>query len=163
ADLPIDVPVKAGDTSIELDRMVLGLAAGQPVALAGERDDLPGVQAAEIAVLADIVHADSRSTIVLSKGPTHSYKRRKLTVSANVVHATHGETVNEVLGSGDASVGHQIFTLKKPPTTFVSAPTASGVQNTLEVRVSGVRWDEVASLYGAASDQRVYETRIADD
>ena len=61
AELPIDAPVGAGDTTIELDRMVLGLAVGQPIALTGERDDLPGVDAAEIAILADIVHADGRT------------------------------------------------------------------------------------------------------
>ncbi|MFP5405805.1 MAG: hypothetical protein ACLGHY_05535, partial [Gammaproteobacteria bacterium] len=51
ADLPIETPLAAGETRIELDRMVLGLQAGQPVALVGERSDLPGVGAAEIAVL----------------------------------------------------------------------------------------------------------------
>ena len=125
----------AGDTSIELDRMVLGLAIGQPIALTGERYDLPGVDAAEIASLADIVHADGRSTLVLAEGLAYSYRRSRLKISANVVHATHGESVNEVLGNGDASIANQSFILKKPPTTFLSAPTASGVMSTLEVRV----------------------------
>ena len=90
---------------IELDRMVLGLAAGQPVALVGERADLPGVDAAEIAVLADIVHADGRSTLVLRAGRSSTRTcAAACAISANVVHATHGETVNEVLGNGDASV-----------------------------------------------------------
>jgi hypothetical protein len=53
--------------------------------------------------------------------------------------------------------------LKKPPTTYLSAPTATGVQSTLEVRVNGVRWDEVPSLYGAEPDQTAYTTRIDDD
>lgn len=161
ADLPIDAPIAAGDTQVELDRMVLGLAAGQPVALTGERYDLPGIGAAEIALLADIVHADGRSTLVLQKGLVYSYVRSSLKISANVVHATHGETVNEVLGNGDASVPNQRFTLKKPPTTYLSA--TGGAKSTLEVRVAGVLWDEVPSLYGAASDQTVYATRIADD
>jgi hypothetical protein len=163
ADLPIDSPVGPGDTAIELDRMVLGLAIGQPIALTGERADLHGVEAAEIAVLTDIVHVGGRSTLMLSQGLVYSYKRSSLKISANVVHATHGESVNEVLGNGDASLANQSFTLKKPPTTFLSAGTASGVQSTLEVRVNSVRWDEVASLYGAAPDQTVYTTRIDDD
>ncbi|MBS0445358.1 MAG: putative baseplate assembly protein [Proteobacteria bacterium] len=163
ADLPIDQPVAAGDTSIELDGMVLGLTIGQPIALVGERDDLPGVSAAEVALLQDIVHADGRSTLVLQQGLTYSYVRAGLVISANVVHATHGETVNEMLGSGDASQANQSFVLKKPPTTFLSAPTASGVQSTLEVRVGGVRWDERPSLYDAAPNDLVYTTRIADD
>jgi hypothetical protein len=127
ADLPIDAPITAGDTQIELDRMVLGLSAGQAVALVGKCDDLPGVQAAEIAMLADIVHKDGRSTLMLQQGLVHSYVRTGLTICANVVHATHGETVSELLGNGDASVLNQSFTLKKPPTTFLSA--AGGVTN----------------------------------
>jgi hypothetical protein len=162
ADLPIDAAVGPLDTSIELDRMVLGLTVGQPIALTGERHDLPGVDAAEIAFLADIIHADGRSTLVLKQGLTYSYRRSGLKISANVVHATHGETVKEVLGNGDASVANQSFVLKKPPTTFLSAPTPSGVASTLEVRVSGVRWDEVPSLYGVGPDETVYTTRIDD-
>jgi predicted phage baseplate assembly protein len=165
ADLPIDSPVggRPGDIAIELDRMVLGLAIGQPIALTGERADLHGVEAAEIAVLADIVHAGGRSTLMLTRGLVYSYRRSSLKINANVVHVTHGESVSEVLGNGDASRANQSFTLKKPPTTFLSAATASGVQSTLEVRVNSVRWDEVASLYGAAPDQMVYTTRIDDD
>ena len=163
AQLPIDEPVGPGDTPIELDTMVLGLAVGSPIALAGERADLPGVDAAEIALLKDIVHADSRTTLTLQQPLVYSYLRSTLRISANVVHATHGETVNEVLGNGDASQPNQRFVLKKPPTTFVSAPTASGVDSTLEVRINGVRWDEVASLYGAGANDAVYTTRIADD
>jgi len=163
ADLPIDAPVAAGDTSIELDDMVLGLAIGQPIALTGERDDLPGVEAAEIAVLDDIVHADGRTTLVLHEGLSYSYVRRSLLISANVVHATHGETVKEVLGNGDATQANQRFVLKRPPTTYVSAATDSGVESTLEVRVNGVRWDEAASLYATAPNDLVYTTRVADD
>jgi hypothetical protein len=163
ADLPIEIPIAAGDTSIELDGMVLGLSAGQPISLTGERSDLPGVDAAEVAILVDIIHAAGRSTLVLKKGLVYSYVRSSLTISANVVHATHGETVSEVLGNGDASVPNQTFILKKPPTTFLSAPTTRGVVSTLEVRVNSVRWDEVPSLYGVAPDDPVYTTRIDDD
>ncbi len=161
ANLPIDAPIAAGDTQIELDRMVLGLTVGQPVALVGERFDLHGVVAAEIGVLSDIVHAEGRSTLVLKKGLTYSYLRTGLSISANVVHATHGETVNEVLGNGDGSVAHQRFTLKKAPTTHLSA--MGGAKSTLEVRVAGVLWDERPSLCGAAPNETLYTTRIADD
>jgi hypothetical protein len=163
ADLPIEAPVAAGATAIELDRMVLGLAAGQPIALTGERDDLPGVDGAEIALLDDIVHADGRSTLLLQKPLRFAYRRDALRINANVVHATHGESVAELLGNGDAALAHQSFMLKKPPTTHLSAPTARGVESTLEVRVNGVRWDQVDSLYGAAPDATVYSTRIDND
>lgn len=161
AELPIEAPIEAEATQIELDRMVLGLTVGQPVALIGERDDLPGVTAAEIALLADIVHTDGRSTLIFQQGLQYSYRRRSLKINANVVHATHGETVNEVLGNGDAAVPNQRFTLKKPPTTHLSA--TGGVENTLEVRVAGVLWEKRPSLYASEPDATVYTTRIADD
>jgi hypothetical protein len=161
ANLPFDAPIAAGDMQIELDRMVLGLSPGQPVALVGERYDLKGVEAAEIATLADIIHADGRSTLVFQNKLACSYRRSTLKINANVVHATHGETISEMLGNGDASVPNQRFMLKKPPTTFLSA--TGGVKNTLEVRVAGVLWDEKPSLYGAEPDAPVYTSRIADD
>lgn len=161
ANLPIDAPIAAGDTQIELDRMVLGLSPGQPVALVGERYDLQGVEAAEIATLADILHADGRSTLVLQNKLAYSYLRSTLRISANVVHATHGETITEVLGNGDASLPNQRFMLKKPPTTFLTA--TGGVKSTLKVRVAGVLWEEQASLYGAEPDASVYTSRLADD
>ena len=160
-ELPIDAPVAAGDTAIELDRMVLGLVVGQPVALRGDRADLPGVAAAEVAELADIVHRDGRTTLAFKGKLANSYLRTSLRISANVVAATHGETTTELLGNGDASVPGQRFVLKKPPTTFVSA--VGGVASTLELRVGGVLWDERPSLYGAGPDEPVYTTRIADD
>jgi hypothetical protein len=163
SDLPIDAPIAQGHATIELDSMVLGLTIGQPIALCGERDDLRGVNAAEIAFLADIVHANGRTTLSLQKGLNFSYRRSSLTINANVVHATHGETVREVLGNGDATVANQTFVLKKPPLTYLSVGSASGESSTLELRVNGVRWDEVPALFSAAPDQTAYEIRIDDD
>jgi hypothetical protein len=81
---------------------------------------------------------------------------------ANVAKATHGETVrNEVLGSGDASARFQHFAIQKTPVTFVPNPTGrNGVASTAEVRVDGVRWQEVETLLGRANAERVFVTRI---
>jgi Baseplate J-like protein len=163
AELPIDSPIDQGATTIELDRMVLGLAIGQPIAFAGERADLPGVGAAEIAVLAEIVHADARTTLVLREGLQYAYVRQTLLISANVIHATHGEKVREPIGSGNASVANQQFELKKPPLTYVSAPTTSGVRSTLELRVNGLQWEEVPSLYGLTPERQAFVVRLDDD
>lgn len=163
AELPIEAPVPAGTRQIELDRMVLGLGRGQLIALTGERDDLDGATAAEIATITDVVHADGRSTLLLDAGLKFTYRRGGLSICANVVHATHGETVSEVLGNGNASIANQRFVLKKPPTTFVSAPTPAGVESTLEVRVNDILWDEVPSLHGVAPNRTTYSTRIDND
>lgn len=163
AELPIESPIAAAATQIELDRLVLGLAAGQPIAFTGERDDLRGVNAAEVATIEEVVHAGGRTSLRLEEPLQYSYVRDTVAILANVVEATHGETVNEVLGSGIASVPNQRFTLKKPPLTYVSAPTTRGVATTLEVRVNRVRWDEVPSLYETDADDEVYTVRLDDD
>ena len=162
-ELPIDTPIERGATQIELDRLVLGLSEGQAIALIGQRHDLPGVEAAEIASLADIVHEGGRTTLMLSGGLEHSYVRNTFVINANVAHATHGETVSEVLGSGNGALANQRFDLKKPPLTYVSAPTPRGARSTLEVRANRVRWDELPSLYEAGSDHECYIVRIDDD
>lgn len=79
----------------------------------------------------------------------------------NVVEATHGETVDEeVLGSGDAAADFQRFVLQKSPVTFVpNAEAEHGAANTLTVRVGGVAWTEVPTLYGQPPDAEVYTTR----
>lgn len=84
-------------------------------------------------------------------------------VYANVVAATHGETIPEVLGSGNGTLDNQRFTLKKPPLTYVAAQTPSGNQSTLEVYVDGVRWEEVRFLFGLSNLDQNYITRINDD
>ena len=163
AELPIESGIAAGSTRIELSTMVLGLARGKPLAFVGPRDDLPGVDAAEIAVVDDVVHGAGRTVLVLQDGLRHSYRRDGLAIHANVAPATHGESVQEVLGNGDAAQPFQRFTLRKPPTTHLSAATASGVQNTLELRVNGLLWTEQPSLYGAGPDAHVYTTRIDNE
>jgi hypothetical protein len=91
------------------------------------------------------------------------YDLPTVTIYGNVAPSTHGETKTEVLGSGDASQAFQAFTLKNSPLTYVSAPTASGAETTLEVRVNDILWEEADSLYQAGSRQRAYITRIDDD
>lgn len=161
AELPIDAPIAAGSTDIELDRMVLGLAPGQALALSGEHAALNGVAAAEIALVDDVIHAGGRSTLRLRAGLANSYRRDSLSMNANTVAATHGESVDEVLGSGDASMPHQRFVLKRPPLGFLSA--AGGAASTLSVRVAGVLWHGVPSFYARGPSETVYTTRLADD
>jgi hypothetical protein len=163
AELPIDEPLGPGIAEVELDRMVLGLQVGQAVALTGERADLPGVTGGEIVFLADVQHRDGRTVLTLQDGLQLSYVRKTVALNANVVRATHGETVVEVLGSGDAAQAHQRFALKKPPLTYVSAPTATGAQSTLEVRVNDILWQEAPSLYGLEARDEHYTVHIDDD
>jgi Baseplate J-like protein len=164
ADLPIDETVAQGSTSLLLDTMVLGLDVGQPLAVQGVRADLPGVLANEIVILADIVHAFGNTTLWFQHGLRFNYVRQTLTINANVALASHGATVlNEVLGSGDGSQTNQRLRLKKPPLTYVSAPTPSGAQSTLLLRVNGVIWQEASGLYGMDDRSENFIVRIDND
>ncbi len=91
--------------------------------------------------------------------------RTPVTVFGNLVRATRGESVfNEVLGSGDASQAFQAFTLGNKPLTYLNDPSApNGRRSTLEVRINGIRWKEVASFFGAGPQNEVYIVRQNDE
>lgn len=102
--------------------------------------------------------------LILRQSLRNTYDRTTVKIFANVVRATHGETVEkEILGGGDGAQANQSFALKKPPLTYVSAPTPSGTQSTLVVRVNGVQWNEAPSLYGLDPGSQSYIIRIDND
>jgi hypothetical protein len=85
-----------------------------------------------------------------------SLKRETLVVHANVALATHGETVSQILGAGDASKPFQRFELKRLPLTYRGASNELGADSELLVRVGDVEWQEKLSLFGAAPVERAY-------
>ncbi|NEQ30829.1 MAG: hypothetical protein F6K04_07485, partial [Leptolyngbya sp. SIO4C5] len=160
--LPITDTV-AGNT-ITLDGFYLGLQPGQLLILSGERHDLEGVTQSETLTLKDITIQSGYTQITLQAELAHPYKRNTVTINANVAPATHGETVQEILGSGDASQPYQAFNLRQPPLTYVSSDAApSGALSTLEVRVNDIRWHEAPMLYGQKPSDRIYITRQTED
>jgi predicted phage baseplate assembly protein len=152
SEAPIDKSVAGAN--IELDDLYDGLEAGRWLIVAGERADLKGVRGAELVMLAGAEHAASpdvpgdtiHTSLLLAVGLAYTYKRDTVQIFGNVVHATHGETRSEVLGSGNASHPLQQFQLKQFPLTYTSAPTATGVESTLEVRVNDMLWHEATDL-----------------
>jgi hypothetical protein len=121
-------------------------------------------QLAEVVFIDKVDDSDPLSTrVTLKKALENRYDRRRLTIAANVVLATHGETKTEVLGSGDASQPFQKFALRQSPLTFVPSASGSGASTTLQVRVHGVSWQEAATLDGRGPRDRVYLARVADD
>jgi predicted phage baseplate assembly protein len=167
AALPIEDAIGAGtaeETQLTLDRMVLNLATGQRVAVTGERADLPGAVVSEVVTLAGVEHFGGFTTLSFtSPGLAYTYVRTTVALNANVALATHGETVSEVLGSGDGAQANQRFTLRKPPLTYTASSGETGAQSSLEIRVNGLRWDEAPSLYGLDATSQRYAVRIADD
>ncbi|MEM8615190.1 MAG: putative baseplate assembly protein, partial [Cyanobacteria bacterium P01_H01_bin.105] len=101
--------------------------------------------------------------LTLQQAIHHSYDPTTVSVLANIVAATHGEMVSEVLGSGDGHATHQSFILKEPPLTFIPAANAAGADSSLNVRVNGVLWQPTDSLYKLNSHDESYTVRLEDD
>lgn len=156
----------------------------------GADDTVEGVEATELVMVAGVEHdvgkeshdqetgrdgqtgtgtalelpGDTLHTRVLLAEPlAYRYRRDTVHINANVVRASHGESHQEVLGSGDGRASFQRFSLKRSPLTFVSAPTARGVESTLEVGVDGVRWSEAATPLLLGPSDRGYLTDRDDE
>jgi Baseplate J-like protein len=166
---------------IELGDLYEDLEPGRWIIVTGERTDVldaagkpvAGIKTAELVMLSAVeqklrtdpsIRGDKIHTfITLAKPLAYKYKRATVKVYGNVVKATNGETRQETLGAGDASKALQEFMLKQPPLTYVSAPTVSGVESTLEVRVNDVKWHEAGSLVALKPNDRKFITRTDDD
>lgn len=81
-----------------------------------------------------------------------------LSILTGLLAMTRGKTVAaETLGSGDARLPGQSFTLAKSPVTYVRRGGAYA--SSVLVRVGGVPWTEVDTLYGQHADAAVYILR----
>lgn len=159
-------------TGIVLDGLYNEFTSGRWIILSGERADIPnvsGVKGVELIMVSGLRQVDPsvagekiHTALQLATPTAYSYKRDTMTIFGNVVKATHGETTNELLGSGDGSQAMQSFVLKQPPLTFVPAPTASGVESTLNIYVNNVEWHEAATLAGLGPRDRKFTTKTDD-
>lgn len=72
--------------------------------------------------------------------------RSTVRIYANVVEATNGSTVEEVIGNGEGQGQFQRFLLSQPRLTYLPAETPTGMKPELEVRVNSVEWDQAESV-----------------
>jgi hypothetical protein len=180
-DEPIADPICTAQPNggwIVLDGVYSELKSGRWVIVSGERTDLKdefgntvtGVKSSELAMLAEVVHDFDRdipgdtthTRIKFAADLEYCYARDSVTIYANVVKATHGETRKETLGSGVGSKPLQQFALKQPPLTYVSAPTPSGIDSTLKMFVNDVEWHEAQSIFGLPPTARQFVTTRSD-
>ena len=160
AEVPISTHVS--EDFIILDCKIDNLSEGQLMVVSGE-NVINGEEVSEIVTLSGTEDIGDLTKIVFSQALANSYQRDTVTINANVVQATHGETVSEVLGSGNAGESYQKFLLKKAPLTYVSASTPGGALSTLGIHVDGVLCQEAPSFFDLDSDDRNYIVRIDDD
>jgi hypothetical protein len=86
----------------------------------------------------------------------------------NLIPVSRGKTVaGEILGSGNAAVSGQDFTLQNSPVTYFQDASGTprsgdGFSSTVHVRVNGIEWTEVPSLYGQPPNAQVFITKEDD-
>ena len=150
-----ELPVPAG-TSLPAGRGVIvtgQTAAGEAYAMATAVDGLEG--------------DTSAPRLRLTQGVTVPLLRATLRIHGNVARATHGDTRPPapqvlVLGDGRAGVAHQSFTITDGPVSHTTSPEDPRGVSSLEVRVDGVRWDLVDTLYGRGPTEPVFAVRYDD-
>lgn len=143
----LTVTGQAGTLSVPSGSFTLEPSA-TPDPIAGE---------ATLVAASQVDGATTSLTLAASLG--RIYDTATVTVNTNAVEATHGETVMEIVGSGDATNPALQFQLKQSPLTYTSAANTSGVQSTLQVRVNNLLWSEVPDFLASAPADRAYVTR----
>ncbi|MFM9373411.1 putative baseplate assembly protein [Streptomyces sp. Da 82-17] len=172
ADEPLGEDVHGNE--VELAELYEGLQPGRTLIVSGERSDVPGatgVEATEVVVIdradavADPLPAGGRphTRLTLTTDLAYRYRRETVKILGNVVAATHGESRDEPIGSGDSDRTNQTFALWQSPLTWLAADNPLGATPVLEVRVDGVLWHEVDSLAGRGPRERVYITGSTSD
>ena len=124
----------------------------------------PRASAAELVVVAavDLAEGEPPTTrLVLARSLSGLYDRARLVLHGNLVEATQGETIrDEVLGSGDGTVAFQSFLLAQAPLASIASREGGAIVSTLQVRVNGTLWQQLASLADASPTDEVYVVDI---
>jgi predicted phage baseplate assembly protein len=156
AEYPVTTAI--ADAQVPVDVASDGLLPGRRLLVRGAResDGVPVVHPATL-LAAGAAPGRAGGTLLEISPPLQApLKRASVIVNANVALATHGETVSQILGAGDAATPFQRFELKQAPLTYRAAPTELGAASELTARVDDVAWRERDSLFGAAPQDRAY-------
>lgn len=159
ARAPVSAPVSGATIQVAAD--VAGMAAGRRLIVQGPRVG-DGTLLVHHAVLVEAVlaaHAADGGTLHIDPPLPEPLRRDTTVVYGNVAVASHGETVAQVLGAGDAAQAFQRFELKQAPLTYRAAATEGGAASELTLRVSDVEWTERPTMFGAAKTERAYTLR----
>ncbi|MCC7564807.1 MAG: putative baseplate assembly protein [Methanomicrobiaceae archaeon] len=164
----LEIAEVADTTPVEGDSVVLEgaypeLQKGQVVVLSGAPIDLRMSAAHEAVTIASVEIAEGLTLLSFSTALSHRYRRESVTINANVAAATHGETREEVLGSGDGRLSYQQFSLKAAPLTCVTSGETGSLESSLEIRVNDLLWREAESLIDAGPGDRCYTVRTEED
>lgn len=153
APYPVDTPVAGDRVPVQTDAE--GLLPGRRLIVRGIAQDGSAVVLQSTLVLAHPV-SQGRCELEISPPLPTALQRASVVVHANVVLASHGETVSQVLGSGQGAQAFQRFELRQLPLTWRAADNELGAAPALTLRVGDIAWQVRDTLYGSAATERVY-------
>jgi hypothetical protein len=155
AAYPVTTPIQ-GD-QIPASVSAEGLYPGRRLIICGKCLSDNKQVAIQATLLKAIPSGDAgRCTLEIAPPLVEPLRRETVVVYANVALASHGESVSQVLGNGDAGQAFQRFELKQTPLTFRAAENELGAAAELKVLVGNIRWREQRTLYGAKPTDRFY-------
>ncbi len=97
--------------------------------------------------------------VSFTEPPGNVYDAATVHLNGNVALATHGESVQEVLGSGDATQSRQEFTLNRQPVTRYILPGQVEQTSTLRIFVNRVAWEPTQALMKVDAHSHAYSTQ----
>lgn len=173
------ITAEVAGTIITLGRHVPALRPGRLMIVEGRRVDTDEA-ASELAVVhtvRDVAAPNSAAggppaqvtEVTLVSALAHRYHRSSVHIRANAVAATQGRSRSVVLGSGNGTLGFQRFLVPEPGITHIPPELASdpsptevlrGAASSLDVRVGGVSWQQVPTLYAQPPDATVFTARV---
>jgi hypothetical protein len=150
------VTASVGGDRIPVNAGADGLLPGRRLLIRGSRaSDTQAVVVQATLVAAHAVDG-ARSELEISPPLADALTRASVVVHGNVAPASHGETLTQILGAGDASTSFQRFELKQLPLTYRAASNEIGATAALTVRVNDIAWTEQPTLFGAGPVDRAF-------
>lgn len=148
-------------TAVSDDRVPVNVAAsslvpGRRLIVRGARASDGQVVVVQATLVAVHVVDAGRCELEITPPLAEALRRDSVVVHGNVALASHGESVSQVLGAGNASQPFQKFELKQLPLTYRAAANEIGAAAELTVRVGGVAWKQRPTLYGSTAIDRAY-------
>ncbi len=153
---PYPVTTAVSGALIPVNAPATGLLPGRRLLVRGNRNS-DGAAVVHTCTLQSVTAVDAaRCALQVTPPLPAALRRDSVVVHANVALASHGESVTQILGGGNAALAFQSFELKQVPLTYRAAATESGARSELVLRVGDIQWTELPSLYARAPDDSVF-------
>lgn len=154
APRPVDTPV--GGDLLPAQIGPDGLLPGRRLIITGRLVKDGRTVTVQAVLVAAHAAGTGRTTLQITPPLANALVRASVVVHANVALASHGESVFQILGAGDASEAFQRFELKQVPLTYRAAATETGAAAELSVRIGDIAWTERATMFGAGATERAF-------